>query len=305
MSTAPQTRPSEKPQTGRRKPRRSMIRSKAGLFALQKTIHGINTVSPALAAQAVLHLMSMPAKHRRPQREHDVLSSATPRTFSTRHGKLKGWSWGKGPKILLVHGWEGRGAQFSAFVEPLVEAGFEVITYDTPGHGSSPGRFGSAIHVADSVEDVLREIGEVAALAAHSMGALGVTMALGRGVKLKKLLYIAPAGAPDEGIKLARKKLKLSEEMIEKVRRGILAREPMRWYDLQHGAVPRGVELPELQIIHDKDDRMVTVEMASRIEKQWPGAQVHLTEGLGHNRILRDADVVRMSVDYLKQPASS
>jgi len=31
--------------------------------------------------------------------------------------------WGKGPTVMLVHGWSGRGAQLGELVEPLVAAG--------------------------------------------------------------------------------------------------------------------------------------------------------------------------------------
>ncbi|MFP2912939.1 hypothetical protein ACLESD_49620, partial [Pyxidicoccus sp. 3LFB2] len=48
------------------------------------------------------------------------------------------WSWGEGPRVLLVHGWSGYGGQLTAFVAPLVEAGFSVVAGTTRrGHGVS------------------------------------------------------------------------------------------------------------------------------------------------------------------------
>ena len=42
------------------------------------------------------------------------------------------YSWGSGPTVLLVHGWEGRGSQLSAFAPALVKAGFRVVAVDMP-----------------------------------------------------------------------------------------------------------------------------------------------------------------------------
>ena len=35
------------------------------------------------------------------------------------------------------------------------------------------------------------------------------------------------------------------------------------------------------------------------IAADWPGARLHATRGLGHNRILRDAEVVRLAVEFI------
>src|SRR5438105_1441963 len=54
------------------------------------------------------------------------------------------YRWGKADRrILLVHGWGGKAAQFFSFVGPLLENGFEVIAFDAPAHGLSSGSFAS------------------------------------------------------------------------------------------------------------------------------------------------------------------
>src|SRR5687768_17598331 len=39
--------------------------------------------------------------------------------------------------VYLVHGWGGRGSQFGAMVEPLLESGHRVVMLDAPAHGDS------------------------------------------------------------------------------------------------------------------------------------------------------------------------
>src|SRR5260221_8931856 len=54
------------------------------------------------------------------------------------------YRWGKADRrILLVHGWGGKGAQFFLFVGPLLQSGFEVVAFYGSGHGVSSGAFAS------------------------------------------------------------------------------------------------------------------------------------------------------------------
>ena len=60
-------------------------------------------------------------------------------------------SWGAGPTVLLVHGWNGRGAQLGAFAPALVKSGYRVVTFDTPAHGRSPGRATNLPEISEAI----------------------------------------------------------------------------------------------------------------------------------------------------------
>jgi pimeloyl-ACP methyl ester carboxylesterase len=53
-------------------------------------------------------------------------------------------------------------------------------------------------------------------------------------------------------------------------------------------------------IIHDRDDPDVPYAHGEEIANAWPGAQLVATAGLGHRAILRDPDVVRRTVEFLR-----
>jgi alpha-beta hydrolase superfamily lysophospholipase len=115
-----------------------------------------------------MDLFMTPHRHTRPAREHEALSLATP--FDVGLGDrmtIRAWRWGSGPAVLLVHGWEGRGAQLAAFVDPLVEAGLSVVTFDAPGHGASTGSRSSLPHFAWGVRGVSDAIGGTRAIIGH------------------------------------------------------------------------------------------------------------------------------------------
>jgi pimeloyl-ACP methyl ester carboxylesterase len=50
--------------------------------------------------------------------------------------------------------------------------------------------------------------------------------------------------------------------------------------------------LPPTLVVHDRDDNEVAHDEADRLVASWPQADLVSTTGLGHHRILREADVV-------------
>jgi pimeloyl-ACP methyl ester carboxylesterase len=58
-----------------------------------------------------------------------------------------------------------------------------------------------------------------------------------------------------------------------------------------------GLGVPAL-IIHDRDDADVPLKDGQAIA-QAANAELVITEGLGHRRILRDKDVIRRTIDFI------
>src|SRR3989304_6214218 len=64
-------------------------------------------------------LFTSPIKHKIPKRELEMYSKSS-------------------KKILLVHGWSGRGTQLFKIADELVKTGYSTISFDAPAHGKSP-----------------------------------------------------------------------------------------------------------------------------------------------------------------------
>src|SRR3981081_3662654 len=102
------------------------------------------------------------------------------------------YHWGKADRrILLVHGWGGKAAQFFSFVGPLLDAGFEVIAFDAPAHGASSGSFASGPAFARAARAVAGDA--VSGIIAHSLGAAGSAIALAQGLSAHRVGFLAPA----------------------------------------------------------------------------------------------------------------
>jgi pimeloyl-ACP methyl ester carboxylesterase len=211
------------------------------------------------------------------------------------------WRWGHGPTVLLVHGWEGRGSQLGALVEPLVAAGMTVVAFDAPGHGDSPEHRLYLTDLADCVTDVATAVGPLHGLVAHSFGAAGALLARARGgVTSRHNVMIAPNVLLDDALQRFARVVGLDDND-----RGVLEQRLTEHTGVAPDmlALDRLVGAPDgsLLVVHDRGDREVSFEHGERLAAAWPAAELRATEGLGHRRILRDPEVIASTVEFLRQ----
>ncbi len=192
-------------------------------------------------------------------------NDATPITF--RFG-LTGLRWGEeGPAVLMMHGREGRPAQFRHLVEPLLAAGRQVITLDHPEY-SSPGS-GASMVMDDAMAllEAAVEIRSLDAVIGHSLGGAAVAIALAHGLPAERAVLIA------------------SPSHVEGSRYGFA-----------------DLKIPAL-IVHDRDDAAVPFADSQAIARAWPGARLLATKGLDHWRVLTDSNVTQQVAEFLTNPS--
>lgn len=100
-------------------------------------------------------------------------------------------SWGDGPKVLLVHGWNARGTQLCSYIEPLVRRGYEVVAIDLPGHGDSAGKFLTPAKARDALVAVGEQLGPLHSVVAHGYGAGAALWAMATRLEVSKLVVLA------------------------------------------------------------------------------------------------------------------
>ncbi len=61
----------------------------------------------------------------------------------------------------------------------------------------------------------------------------------------------------------------------------------------------------EAIVIHDEDDNDVVIASGRALARAWPGAKFMQTRGLGHRRILRDAAVIAVAVEFFRSTATA
>ncbi len=293
------------------------IPSRQTLRLARAALHTAFAVSDELGTSLAEHLFVTPRRHARPERERGYLATARELALDVilraphRRGarrRLAAWRWGFGPTVLLVHGWEGRGTQLGALVEPLVAAGLSVVAFDAPGHGDSPDRQLYLTDLADCVADIAAQIGPLHAIVAHSFGAAAVLLAHARaGLEVPRTVLLAPNAIVDDAVASFARHLGLDDTDRAALEHRLAAHTGVAFdaLALDRLAAPRD---SALLVIHDRDDREVPLAQGTRLAAAWPNAQLQITDGLGHRRILRDpavlAAVTAFVRDGLAAPAS-
>ncbi|HSF13985.1 MAG TPA: alpha/beta fold hydrolase [Vicinamibacteria bacterium] len=276
------------------------LKTNVRAFIAKLCLRPISRLAPDLAAHWLERLFLATRRHRVPDREARWLASAERSRFRSRGLDLATWTWGDGPAVLLAHGWEGRGSQLGAFVEPLVRAGFRVVTFDAPGHGASPLSQSSLVEMADAVVDAATHLGPFAGVIAHSAGAAATTIALDRGATVGRAVFIAPPTDLGAFLRYVADHLGLHEGVADRTQRRIENRFGVSWDSLRLDEIAPRMMTPIL-VIHDRDDREVGLENGLRLADLWPEAELVVTSGLGHRRILRADEVIARATEFLEK----
>jgi pimeloyl-ACP methyl ester carboxylesterase len=252
-------------------------------------------LAPEASGRVARRLFMHPRHHRRPEREEALLRTARP--VKLPEG-LRAWAWGAGPTVLLVHGWEGRGAQLGAFVQPLVAAGHTVVALDGPAHGESSGEETHPLAFAEALLAVGRHLGPLAGVVAHSFGASSTVIALSRGLDAARVVLVAGPSSLTRVLHRFGAFLSLPDTARDAFIRQVEERVGVPADDIHPALLAPSLRQPAL-LVHDVEDVVVPFLDSDEMVRAWPGARLLETRGLGHRRILRDPDVVARATEFL------
>lgn len=264
------------------------------------TFQVLGKAAPRLASWWAERLFLSARRFPRPAWEQEILAGAEVLAIESPWGALPAWSWGAGPTVLLVHGWEGRGSQLGRLVGPLVARGLRVVTFDAPGHGDGPRVPTSIVDLSRAIRHVARHLGPLHGLVAHSVGGAATTLALAEEALAERLVFLAP---PHSALRYTQGFAQLFG-MDEPVREGLVRRLQARYgltlEDLDTLRIAPRMTAP-LFIAHDEDDHEVPVAAGRALGAVWPGARLRVTRGLGHRRILREQGVIDEVVHFVAE----
>jgi len=263
------------------------------------TVRVLGLLVPGLAARWIYGLWLRPFRFSEPAAEAESRQTSTPIQIPHRNIHLAGDSWGSGPLIMLVHGWNGRGAQLAAFAPALVSSGFRVVSFDAPAHGRSPGQSTNMPEFGEAVRNVAEACGPVRAIIAHSLGVPSALIAIDQGLAVERFVGVSPPGDVYWMVDSFFETLKVPSSVRPPfIRRFEAQFGPQLWNQYSLHRIAAGLRLPAL-IIHDDNDRDVPVAQGRKLASTWPGAEFMETTGMGHRRVLRDPQVVARVFSFL------
>lgn len=258
-----------------------------------KILAELARLSPRLAAELGVLLFARPPAGRTQSfvERPDSVGLAVDGT------RIRGYRFGlAGPAVVLVHGWGGAAAQFRALVGPLCRSGFRVFAFDAPAHGQSSGRFSSVKRFSRVLQEFARVYGSPDGIVAHSFGCAAATLALVSGLSVRRAVFISPLVQPRAHFARFAQAAGLNLDMASEVAERRFA---TRWWEVDIPSRARELRQP-LLVIHDRADRTTPLLEAEALVRQWPGAELRVTDGLGHRQVLSNASVIGSTLEFLR-----
>lgn len=269
---------------------------------LQKIFKVGSVIAPKLSAKLAYNIWIKAPRFKTPASEIKASENALLKYYQIGPHNIATYHWGtEGPKVLLMHGWSGRGTQLGQIAVELMNQGFQVISFDAPAHGKSSGSITNLYEFADCIRGLNNQLGPFDAAISHSLGGLCLALAQKRGLELNCVVNISP---PSTSMGLVHK---FSEALAipQNVEKQLIIDMEKKfgthvWQDTSMLENVKELQTPAL-VIHDQHDNDIPWSEGEAVANAWPDAKLKSTSSLGHRRILRDKETIEAVVKFIQQ----
>lgn len=270
----------------------------AGLRLFRWALGTSQKVWPALAVRAAARLFMTPLPPKWLQRQREWEGDWRRTTWAFEDAALTVYDLPAaphGPLALLVHGWGGHAAQLLPLARALAQHGLRPVLLEMPAHGRSAGATSNLPQFTRAIEYAAARLQQeghrIGVLVGHSLGASAAAQAASRGVAAGKLVLLAPPASPRAYTRYFAQVFGLSEATRAAMQQRIESREGMLMQHFEPPAVAPRIRVPTL-VVHDRGDSVNRFADGQAFAHAIAGAQLVATEGLGHRKILKDAEVI-------------
>lgn len=268
---------------------------------IKNTSKVLQTLNKNMAAAFALKLFETPIKYKIPKREQKMyeVSHKSKLTLPESGKEIVVYENKFGSKkVLLVHGWNGRGTQLVSIAKAFKELNYTIISFDAPGHGKSAKTTANMKHFIEAIFELDKKYNGFDVMIGHSLGGMSVINSLGRGLITDKAVIIGSGNTTkaitEDFLGTIGMKQKLTPTLINLFEKKY--NDKMTNYDVADQALK--VNVPVL-IIHDKNDKDVPFTAAEAISKNLENNELLITTGLGHRKILGDEKVIEKIVQFV------
>ena len=263
----------------------------------------IASISPKLSILFAAKLFSTPIKHKIPKRELEMDRKSIQKLIEipSINKKVVIYQYGESDKkIILSHGWSGRGTHLFKIADELLKAGYSTISFDAPAHGKSPGNTTLMSEFVATILEIEKQFGPFEAAVGHSLGGMSLLNATKKGLSINRLAIIGSGDIIQDILDdfVAKMELKPSTSTQLRLHFEKKLGVEMDSYSAYKSAME--VSIPVL-VIHDKNDSEVPVTAAIHIHKHLKNGELFLTEGLGHRKILGNSEVIEKVVRFINR----
>ena len=258
-------------------------------------------ISPKLASLYAAKLFSTPFKHKIPKRELEMDEKSNQKLLliPAINKEIVVYQYGiSHKKVLLVHGWSGRGTQLYKIADELLNNGYSTLSFDAPAHGKSPGSTTLLPEFVASILELDKQFGPFEFAIGHSLGGMSILRAVTEALVVKKAVIIGSGDVIQDIIDDFLLKLKLSKKIGLLMKQLFEKKSGTTMESLSSYVSAQSVAIPVL-ILHDKNDADVHVNCSKNIHKHLIGSKLVVTENLGHRKILAEKNVIETIINFL------
>lgn len=262
----------------------------------------ISFISPKLITLFAAKLFTTPIKHKIPKRELEMDYKSIQKLIRVpATGKeVVLYQYGKSEKkILLVHGWSGRGTQLFKIADELLKAGYATISFDAPAHGKSPGKTTIMVDFIATILEIEKQFGPFEAAIGHSLGGMSVLNAIKKGLKVNHAVVIGSGDIVEDIMDDFVAKLELKPAVSTLLRLYFEKKYGEKMNSYSAFLAAKETAIPVL-VIHDNHDPEVPVKAGIHIHKYLKNGELLLTDGLGHRKILGNPKVIEKTVQFIQ-----
>ena len=279
--------------------------------AIQLYFKRIGWMFPRQSAKLFWKLFTTPRNRKIKDWQQDFLdSAAVADTFIIDGLEYKTYSWGNGPKtVLMLHGWEGMTVDFKKMIDALLEEGeYRIISFDFPGHGTAEGSHSSLVAFMKGTKQILRKLKTVHAVIGHSLGASASFFSLAelnKEVKTEHLVMLGSYPIPFHFFRTFQNFMEIPQPLFEKCvdYAEDLVNMNIRGYNMYE--MRYNIPAQSVLMIHDIHDEVADIEKAKALAAEWEGTDILVGDHGGHFKHFRHPEVVQRVVEQLKQHESA
>ncbi len=261
----------------------------------------LEIIAPALAIKFAAKLFVTPIKHKAPKREWNMIDNSSNQMMvvPTIKKSIHLYFYGTGnQKVLLVHGWSGRGTQLVKIADALKEKGYAIVSFDAPAHGKSTGKISIMTEFIATILEIDKQFGPFDIAIGHSLGGMSILNAVKQGFQTKKIVTISAGDIIQDILDDFCAKLKMKANFSTRLRNYFESKFNEKMDDYSAYKSAKVCEIPTL-LIHDEQDDDVSVKAAFHIQKHLKNGEVYITQHLGHRKILGDKSVIHKILEFI------
>lgn len=260
-------------------------------------------ISNNLVTKYCAKILATPLHFKVPEREEMMQKSAkiTNVNIASLQKEVAIYEYGYSKqKVLLVHGWSGRGTQFYQLADKILEHKMMVISFDAPGHGLSKKNSCDFNDYIETIHYLNMKYGPFHAVIGHSFGGMAISYAVSiNKLVANKLILIGTENSTYDITKAFIQKMKLPLKITDFLRDYYkdLYHIDTKEHTVENAA--KKIDNPTL-VVHDSDDKFVPVSSAFVIRQSLKHGVLLITNGLGHHKIFKNSKIIQKMINFIQ-----